>query len=67
MSLICVCRSAQACLSYNVELLWYNAIVYWQEWKDDRLAWKASDKDDIEIIYADPSTIWHPELIVDNS
>ena len=38
-----------------------------QEWKDDRLEWDASAKDDIKIVYADPSTIWHPELIVDNS
>ena len=44
-----------------------NYIIILQEWKDDRLIWNPSEKGDIKNIFADPTTIWHPELIVDNS
>ena len=42
-------------------------IIIFKEWEDDRLVWDPATKDDIDTIFAKPSTVWKPELLVDNS
>ncbi|XP_053385826.1 neuronal acetylcholine receptor subunit alpha-2-like [Mercenaria mercenaria] len=37
------------------------------EWKDDRIVWNKTAKDDIEYIFTQPKYIWRPELVVDNA
>lgn len=37
------------------------------EWEDPRLAWSPELKADIDVISAEPATLWKPELVIDNS
>lgn len=38
-----------------------------QYWNDERLAWNASDFDDIDELYVSADSIWTPQLAVLNS